>query len=276
MNGFVSNNQGIGLKALVLYVLVFSNGLWRKTIFELPFAPFIGVIDFVPSWIYVYMLLPTFLVSALLVLLGKYVSISLTTFGLILFFLIMSSINVFSNSLTFTCLVIILSGLSLKSSYIINIQVSFLYIGAFINKALDVDWWNGRFFDTLATLRHPMPLFEFSSQYFNGLIVAQVFSISSMFIELTLGVLFLMRKKIAFALGLMFHLGMLILTNGKLSVLFMFIMSATYLIMIRDKYITNSLRQPLSQFLIYFWFVSLTVWNFRNKILEFYILMNDM
>jgi len=273
MNGFISGNQETGLKALVFYVLIFSSSVWRKMIFDLPFAPFITVIDDVPSWIYAYLLLPLFLISGLLVLMGRQVSISLTAFGLILLFVIISSVNIFSNSLTFACLVILLSGLSWNLPYIINIQTSILYIGAFVNKALDVDWWNGRFFDSLATIRHPMPFYDFAHQYFNELFLAQIFSISSMLIELSLGVLFLLRKKLAFVIGFLFHLGMLVLTNGELSVRFLYIMSATYLIMLEDQATPNLLNRPFRRLLFYVWFAVLTIWNFRGKIVELFTLL---
>ena len=103
-----------------------------------------------------------------------------------------------------------------------------------MNKLFDIDWWNGTFFETLATSRHPMPLYNVFAPYFDDLALAKIMGLSSIVIELLLAILFLFKSMTqkAVIIGLIFHFSMLILTQGKLSLSFLYIMSSAYVILL--------------------------------------------
>ncbi len=220
---------------MVLYILLLSSFLWREAFFNLPYLPFISYMDIIPGWIYSHILLPVYIISGIFALIGYKFRLALMVFGGILIFSIVSSMPIFSNSLLFAGVIIFLSGLCPDHRYIFNIQVALLYLGAAINKLWDIDWWNGQFFHTLATYRHPMPLYELLQLYFENLRLAQILGIFTMLTELALAVLFLFKSKtkLAVIIGLVFHIGILFLTKGSLSLSFLFIMSCAYIILLK-------------------------------------------
>ncbi|MFD2726056.1 hypothetical protein [Hyunsoonleella rubra] len=228
----IRDNLRIGAKALVLYLLLLSSFLWREALFNLPYLPFLPFMDGIPGWVYSHLLLPLFLIGGAFVLLGFKFRTGLILFGGILIFSIISSMPIFSNSLLFAGIIVLLGGLFPDRPFVFNIQIALLYFGASINKCFDTDWWNGYFFDALATVRHPMPLYNMLAPYFGDLVLAQVLGVFTMLMELLLAILFLFRKKtnLAVGLGLTFHIGILILTKGSLSLSFLYIMSCAYLI----------------------------------------------
>ncbi|MBC3758890.1 hypothetical protein H7U19_10775 [Hyunsoonleella sp. SJ7] len=227
----IRDNLRIGEKALVLYILLMSSFLWREALFNLPYLPFLPFMDAIPGWVYSHLLLPSFLIGGAFVLLGFKFRTGLILFGGILIFSIISSMPIFSNSLLFAGIIVLLGGLFPARPYVFNIQIALLYFGASINKLFDTDWWNGHFFDTLATVRHPMPLYNMLAPYFGDLVLAQALGVFTIGMELFLAILFLFPKKtnLAVGLGLTLHIGILILTKGSLSLSFLYIMSCAYL-----------------------------------------------
>lgn len=220
----------ITVKALLLYILLLNYGLINPFSYDLPFLPFLSVLDAVPSLIY--RLLSVILGFSVILpfFAEKYLRISSLISGLIILFFILSSKLLFSNSLTFAAGLLLLAGLFYGKTYIFRIQISLLYLGATINKFFSEDWWNGVFMDHLlrdvfqiSLYHHLIPAGEMDAAVVLGILVIAI--------EFALSIFVLVPKytrPIIFA-GLLFHGAMLVITLGALSVLFMYIMSAAYM-----------------------------------------------
>jgi hypothetical protein len=130
----------------------------------------------------------------------------------------------YANNLMFACVFLLLVGLydARTGLWPLRIQLALVYGGASLNKALDPDWWNGRFFDTLmidalgvqwyAALAARLP--ERALGMFGG--------IGAMVVEATIcsAVLASRNGRLGVSLMLVFHIAMLISTRGQLSLPF--------------------------------------------------------
>lgn len=256
------------LKLLLIYVLLVHRGIFVKAFNHFPYLPFIPFLDAVPSFVFTILIgiLLTNIIASLFNL-GSYRWLIFLS-GLILLILIASSKPLFSNSLIFVACLLILIGLAGKSSALFRIQIFFLYLGAAINKLMDPDWLNGRYFDYF--FREVFELEIYASWVQTGeLKVAIVLSVVTIFCELLLGILVLIPRFTRFmiVLGICFHGGMLVLTSGELSARFLYIMSAAYLLIsgLRFQYVRiHSYPEWLSRLLRFYDF-SDTVVNFRAE-----------
>lgn len=220
----------LSLKALLLYVLFIHHGLFIVSISRLPFLPFLEFLDNIPFFVFSFAA-GVLLLSILLIFLkkGNYQLLSLLS-GLIILFMILSSKNLFSNSLTFVACLLVLIGFYRGKTTIFRMQISLLYLGAAINKIFDPDWWSGQFFDFF--FREIFNVSPYISYVPAGdLTVAASFGIATIFIELLLGIIVLIPglTRLTILLGILFHGGMLLVTSGTLSVRFFYIMSTAYL-----------------------------------------------
>lgn len=228
-------------KALLLYVFLYHSGLVKVRSYDLPFLPFLGFLDPVPAFVYTlasFALLTA--VFAPFILKDYYRPLCLLA-GIIILFFIISSKLIFSNSLTFVACLLILIGLYRDNSYTFRIQISLIYLGAGINKFFTPDWWNGNYMDYFLREIYNVSIY---STFVPGdqLMAAAFLGIVVIGIELLLAltVLFPKYTKFTISLGLIFHGGMLIITQGALSVRFFYIMSAAFLL------ISNLRINPIS------------------------------
>jgi len=222
-------SQIISIKAFLLYILLLKYGLVNPFSDYFPFLPFIPALDAIPRAIYssLSVVLGVSIVTPLITK-NYYQSMSLIS-GLIVLFFLMSSKLLFSNSLTFVACMLILSGLYFGTDYIFRIQIALLYFGAAINKFLTADWWNGLYMDHL--LREVFQVSHYQHNFPADMIeVAIILGILVILIEFALGILVLVPKytRMLIVFGLIFHGSMLVITSGRLSLHFMYIMSAAY------------------------------------------------
>jgi len=220
----------ISVKALFLYILFFNYGLINPLSYELPFLPFISVLDGMPAIMYQILSVTLGLSVIIPLLVKKYYQVFAFVAGLIVLLFILSSKILFSNSLTFAACFLLLAGLYFGRVYIFRVQISILYLGAAINKIFSEDWWNGLFMDTL--LREVFQVSIYQHFFSAGeLSVAVILSVFVMLIELTLGVAVLVPKwtRMVMAAGLLFHIAIFTATGGALSIFFMYLMSAAFI-----------------------------------------------
>lgn len=221
----------IALKALILFVVIIQLRFLVTPLSGLPYLPFLDILDALPP-IFYSAITAILIFSSLLILLkmGNYLTLSLVS-GLIILFFILSSKPLFGNSTTFIACLLILIGLYRGESALFRIQISLLYLGAAINKAFNPDWWNGMFFNFF--LRDVFDVTLYQSWISTGnMSVAKGMGITTIFSEFLLGVIVLIPKLtwLTILLGLFFHGAMLVITSGQLSVRFLYIMSAAFLL----------------------------------------------
>lgn len=224
----------IAHKALLLYVLITYRWLIYNPFDGFPFLPFIPVLDAIPSLAYTGLILILFgSIFASFLKVGNYRLLSLTC-GSIILFLILSSKVFFSNSITFVACLLILIGLYRKKDYLFRIQIALLYIGASTNKMIDPDWWNGLYFDFFFREIFDVTLYQRWVPE-HSLAVAKSFGIATIFVELSLGLAVLIPKitRPTIVIGMLFHASMLVITSGRLSNIFFYIMGAAFLLISR-------------------------------------------
>lgn len=176
-----------------------------------PHIPFLRIFDRLRDFPGAFKLLTRslFLVAGLLLLFNIRVRAMAIVLGLTIIVVILASKPVFRNHLFICGCFFFLAGLTNKNQdpWLLYLQLSIVYIGAVINKLLQLDWWNGEFMHYwLATAREN--LFYISvAKALPEMAFAKFLSWSSMLIEFTIALLILNKKthKIAVWLILIFH-----------------------------------------------------------------------
>jgi hypothetical protein len=154
--------------------------------------------------------------------------------GLATLWMVLSNRNLFSNSTTFAAFLLILIGLYTApwGLWLLRWQVVLVYLGAAINKLLDPHWPSGEFLDHWARhLLHHATYISWSARL-PGMLLAQLLSWLVIGLEFLLAVGFAIPRchRVALALGIAFHGGMLVFSGGTLSVRFAWLMGAAYLV----------------------------------------------
>ena len=145
--------------------------------------------------------------SALLLIFNFKVKANSIILSLLIFAGLIFSQNVFSNNSFFCGCIFFLSGVSKKSynTNLIIIQLAIMYLGALLDKIAFPDWRDGSFY----TAFHGKRLyFKYLTLFFPSVNFALLFSWMSIFIEFMLFccLLFPKSRKLAFYLGLFFHI----------------------------------------------------------------------
>lgn len=256
---------------LLIFYLLFIRGL---TILPGPFLPFLPFPDISLS----YPLFPVVLniiywISIAGIILNFQPKRFSFVLGLELIFVILSNRILYSTSLLFTVCIFLLIGLySNGSSWIFRVQIALLYLGAGINKLLDPDWITGQFFDNFSREIFEVKIYQLLAPLFSDMLIARLMGISVIITELVLGILILFSKKQIFPLVVLiplFHLIMLLLTNGDLSISYFFIMAVSSLLCLPWK--ANSIEiayngnNPFQKFLQKTDFDSYFIWKKTNN-----------
>lgn len=153
--------------------------------------------------------------------------------GLTLLVSVLSSRLLFSNNRTFIACMLVLTGLqaSAHSRWLLQAQVSLLYLGAGLNKLLDPDWLTGRYFEfwTKEVLRSHA--YQRLAEALPPMALSQLLGWFTVAAEFSLAVGLIMPRTRGWAVwgGIVFHTAMLLFTGGKVSVVFYYVMLAAYL-----------------------------------------------
>jgi hypothetical protein len=83
---------------------------------------------------------------------------------------------------TFVACVFLIIAMSSHTSgpRLFRAQVLLVYAGAVVNKALDVDWWNGRYFETFMIDRHAHALYTWAAAALPPMALSRFFGIATM------------------------------------------------------------------------------------------------
>jgi hypothetical protein len=216
---------GFVARLLVLY-LIFVKGLEQL---PPPFLSFIPGLDFfreVP--VYTQLLNIVYWSSMFAILINFRIRTFALILGSVIFLEIVSNRLQFSNSLLFCgCFLFLIGMFRPGLAWIFKVQLSLLYLGAGINKLLEEDWRSGRYFDFFFREAFENKLYIELSNLSPEFSLAIFLSYSTILIELILGIMVLVLKRnfwLVFTINL-FHLSMLILTAGELSIHFFSLMA---------------------------------------------------
>ena len=202
---------------------------WMK----LPYLPFIGWLDAIPNIVIRIPLVAVIMVSPVFILLQYRPRLFSLLIGCAIVFMVTSSRPLYSTNLLFQGCLFLLIGLYREDDRPFRWQLVILYVAAGLNKALLADWWNGRYMVNFAA--------EFGSDL-NFLLkfilenewLARLLGQATIFTEFILIPALLLRRKtvkLAVIFGGIFHVGMLVLTFGKLSIIYLYFVSAAYLLL---------------------------------------------
>jgi hypothetical protein len=129
--------------------------------FHDPFLPFIPALDLlgrIPG--YGWLLTATFLIAGLLLMTNRHVRPACVVLGLVVLLINVQAQVDFRNHMVICGAVLLLAGLQPagQEPWLIRWQMVIVYLGAWLNKQLDPDWLNGRFFEywTHTNLQHPI------------------------------------------------------------------------------------------------------------------------
>lgn len=201
---------------------------------DLPYLPFIGWLDYVPSIVFSVPITMVLIISPLAILLSYRPKLFSLLIGLAILLIVVSSRSLYSTNLLFQGCLFLLIGLYRGDDRPFRWQLIILYAAAGLNKALLADWWNGLYMTNFAQT------FGTDTNFLLQLVLEQkwlalLLGWATILTELILLPVFLLRPgstKQAVLLAGTFHFGMLVLTFGQLSVTYLYLISAAYLFLL--------------------------------------------
>ena len=202
---------------LVLLLLLLHN---ISDKFGDPYLPFIGLIDGfreLPGW-YGGIQHILFWISGAALLLNIKVRTAALGLGICVLMIMLGSKPLFQNHVFIVSCIFLLAGLSRKEDgpVLFQYQFAIIYFGAFLNKAMQLDWWTGDFLHTWLHLHLQNSFYETLSPLLPELWFASIVSALVMFLELLLAVLFIVKRwnGLAISVAVVMHLSFLFLIRG--------------------------------------------------------------
>ena len=132
----------------------------------------------------------------------------------------------YANNGLFTGVFLLLIGLhdARTGLWPLRIQLALVYGSASLNKALDRDWWNGQFFDTLMIDALGVRWYQLAAGALPEHFLGRVFGAFAILTEATTCAMVLGTRdgRVGVLLMLFFHVAMLVATWGQLSLAFMY------------------------------------------------------
>lgn len=123
---------------------------------------------------------------------------------------------------------------------LVQAQVILLYAGAALNKGLDPDWWNGRYFETLLDEHHQVALYQNAAALLPDLWLARGLGMVTILTQALLVLLFLQPawQKKGVLLGTFFHVGMVLVMQQTFGPFFLIVLASylAFLTLPRDSY----------------------------------------
>lgn len=164
-----------------------------------PYIPYIHQLDFFLNYPNVFKTLfkSIFVLSGILLLFNIRTRAAAIILGSSVIIILLSSKPLFRNHLFICGCVFLIAGFTNKNSYpwLLFIQFSLVYLGAFVNKVSQIEWWNGQFmYNWLANARENL-FFIYTSRLFPEMLLAKLLSWFAMLTELGITVLFFFKKQ---------------------------------------------------------------------------------
>jgi vitamin K-dependent gamma-carboxylase-like protein len=206
-------NLLIVAKVVIACFIVFAE--WHH--FKSPFLPFLPFFDLVrPFELFPVVLHILFIFGSFFVLFNRYVRTGCLMVGLAVIIAILAARFEYRNHAVFASFILILIGLHNERHCfaLIRLQVAIVYFGAGLNKVLDPDWLNGQFFEfwTHGRLKHAP--FMLIASYFPPMMLSQLFSWVTIFLEFSVAIGFLIPRLyiLSIWLGIFLHGSIMIFT----------------------------------------------------------------
>lgn len=200
------------LMCKLLIALLVLNGFY--SMINDPFIPFIRWLDKFNNFpdVFKYSLRIGFITFGVLLFLNIKPKLSSIVLGFIIILTLISSKSLFRNHIFIVGCILILAGLTRNKGlpWLIIFQISLIYFGASLNKALDIDWWTGDFMHNWLGVAINNPIYIFISDLLPSLLFAKILSWSAIFVEFIIAVTLLSNKwrKIGIWIIIIFHFTM--------------------------------------------------------------------
>lgn len=191
-----------------------------------PFLPFLPLLDapFVATWLMPAAIV-TFYAGVTALMVNRLVRAACVTIACCMFVHVAAHRLEYANSLLFPSVFLLLIGLYTPraGAWPLRIQLALVYVGASLNKALDPDWWHGRFFDTLMIDALHVRWYALAADHLPHHALGAIFGALTIAAEASIALAAIVwRDSRAGVLSMIaFHATMLVLTSGQLSVLFL-------------------------------------------------------
>ncbi len=180
---------------LLLFLLI-VHGFYQDL--EDPFLPFLRFFDQfnVHPGLFKGILRSTFLVAGFFLVMNFKVRLMSFLLGLVIILSIVASKPLFKNHLFVCGCMFFLVGLSHKERYpwLLVVQLSIMYFGAFFNKIFEPDWWSGQFMHNWLYNAIDNTPYNFFSGILPNLLFAKFLSWAAIGTELLLAILLLLKK----------------------------------------------------------------------------------
>ncbi len=186
-----------------------------------PYLPFLSFLDSLRQFpgLLEYILKTTFIVSGSLLFLNIKVRTMAILLGTVIFVALMASRAIFRNHLFICACAFLLAGLTNKDKtpWFLYIQLSLVYLGAAVNKVLQLDWWSGQYMHNWMVVAIENDFYSSFANLFPDGLAAKLISWGSMLAEIVIGMLLLFRRKQAWALWLIlvFHTFLFTITKER-------------------------------------------------------------
>lgn len=233
---------------LLVFYLIFIRGV---NLIDIPFLPFLSFLDVLRDLEWIYPIVNfVYLASILAILFGfKFQKFSLIL-SLLIFFQILSSKGVYSTSFLYSGCMLFLIGLYNPAlEWTFRLQIALLYLGAGSNKLFDLDWLSGQYFENFLLNVYPNSFNITLSSWLGVGFFTKMLSYSVIATELLLVIWAISaRKQSELVICIIaFHLSILVFTFGKLSIIYMYLMTVTsfLLLPIKTKNLIFSPRKPI-------------------------------
>jgi hypothetical protein len=193
--------------AVVLVVMLFSRMGFDAMPRQVPFLPVFDRLGTPEQWVYGLSIL--YGTGALLVLSGRFLQLGCAMAGSAIVLRVLGNMPLYSNGRLLDGLLLLLLALYTPGRGRLFLRVQFLlvYAGAAFNKALDPDWWNGRFVAATLDFHVPPDLAEALAPFHTAA------GIGSIVTEAAILVLLAVPRLRAYGVGLLFvfHTTLLVL-----------------------------------------------------------------
>ncbi|MEO6282457.1 MAG: hypothetical protein ABIN80_14090 [Dyadobacter sp.] len=182
------------------------------------FLPIIGFLeDLGTDWQYNMAVHIMYYVGILILLFSSFVRTGCLLAGLSFIIGTISCQTCISVAHLFVACVFVCTALSNREtgSALIRYQLIVLYLGADLNKAFDMDWWNGASMETLLAVKHQIPAYLTLAGIFPPMLLSQMVGISVIVLQFGIAIALLKRNWLVYAMimGAMLHLPMVLLMH---------------------------------------------------------------
>ena len=178
------------LMCKIFVVILYAHGFYASI--ADPYIPFLRSLDALNSYpgIFEYTLKTTFLITSVLLLFNFKVRTNAIIMAIIVFIAILASKPIFRNHLFIIGCALLLAGLSNNKDkpWLLYYQLSLVYVGALLNKVMQVDWWTGQFMHNWLSNALGNTMYDSVASALPEMFLAKVLAYSAMLAELIIAI----------------------------------------------------------------------------------------